>query len=1588
MAEADNSIREILIAKRENYKEFISCQPFYFNGTKGVVRLIRSFERTELVFSRSNCAEENKVAFATGTLTNDALSWWNTYAQPIGIEQANRITWTELKRLLMNKYYPQTKIKKIEDEFYNLCVKGNDLKTYVRRFQELAVLCPNMVPNIEKIMEVFIGGLPRSIKGNFTASKPQTLEEAINIAHRTLHNQVSSLQQGSSSDQELQKQRTNYWNERTYLLRDKNAHQDPNVVTDTTYNIEMVDGNLISTNTVIQGCTLTLLNQPFEIDLTSIKLDSFDVVIGMDWLSKYHAKIICDEKVVYIPIVVKTLIIQAPVARAPYRLAPLEMQELSNQFQELADQGFIRPNYDCEIRYHPGKANVVADALSRKRIIKSLRVKPLHARTSNGHDIIWVIIDRLTKSVHFIPTGETESMDTLTWLYIKEIISRHGVPISIISDHDSHFTSRFWQSLQKALDMLQACAIDFGKGWEKHLPLVEFSYNNSYHANIKAASFEALYGRKCRSSVCWVEVGDTQLTGPEIIHEITERSCKFDNTCKLREIDKEVTPTIGPVAYKLELPEELNNVHNTFHVSNLTKCLSDESLIILIKELKPDDKLKFVEEPVEIIDREIKQLRQSRIPIIKVRWNSKRGPEYTWEHEDEIHDGLCTMGSDRECATLPKSQVVEGVTTMIPITTVEEKDQRRLEVKARSILMMGILNEHQLKFNSIKDVLERLGEKLSQEDVNQKLLRSLSHEWNTHAVVWRNEADLDTISMDDLYNNLKVYEPEVKGISSSSLSLQNMAFVSSSNNNSSSTNGTVNTDYGVSTASTQVNAAFLTNIDNLNDMEEMDLRWKMAMLTMRAIRFLERTGKKFTVNSNETISFDKSNVECYNCHKRGHFTRECRALRNQDNKHKESSRRSVPVETTNFTALVSFNGLGRYDWSDQADEGPNYALMAFSSLNSDSKVSNDYTCSNSCLETIKLLKSQNEQLLKDLKKSEKFYASNTYLSFTGLDEFANKPVAKNTKSSKKETKAFRKNNDALIIKEWVLDDEEENVSQPKIEKKTARPNIVKKEFVKPRQQEKTARKTVKKVDHDRQNTYRPRGNQRNWNNIMSQKLESNFKMFNKACYGYGSFDHLQVDYYEKIDGGYVDFEGNLKGGKITGKYAIKNVTDDHSRFTWVFFLATKDETGGILKSFITRIENLVDHKVKVIRCDNGTEFKNREMNQFCEIKGKFDGKADEGLFVGYSLNSKAFRVFNSRTKIVKENLHIRFNENTPKVVGSILDWLFDIDELTRTMNYEPIVAATQSNSFTDPKSSHDDGSKPLSDDENKVDEDLRKEYECNDQEKEDNINSSNNVNVVGTNKDNELPFDPNLSDLEDVSIFNFLNDDDDDDGIVADMNNLDNTIQVSTILTTRIHKDHPLDQVIRDLHSATQTRRLTQNLEEHGFAIGTKWVFRNKKDKKGIVIRNKVRLVAQRHTQEEGIDYDKFFALVARIEAIRLFLAYALFKDFMAYQMDVKSNFLYGKIKEEVNVYEPSGFEDPYFPDRVYKIKKALYGLHQAPKAWYETLLTYLLDNEFQRGKIDKNLFIKRHKGDILLVQVYVDDIIFGSTKKELCNAF
>ncbi|GJX96994.1 putative reverse transcriptase domain-containing protein [Tanacetum coccineum] len=308
-------------------------------------------------------------------------------------------------------------------------------------------------------------------------------------------------------------------------------------------------------------------------------------------------------------------------------------------------------------------------------------------RISSGLDTIWVIVDRLTKSAYFLPMCEDYKMERLARLYLNEIVARHGVPISIILDRDSRFTSRFWQLMQEAIgthldmsmtyhpptdgqsehtiqnleDMLRACVLDFGGSWDVHLLLVEFSYNNSYHSSVRCAPFEALYGRKYRSLIMWAEIKDRLKAARNRQKSYADKRRKplkfsvgdyvllkvspwkgvvhFGKKGKLAPSFVglfEIIEKVGPVAYRLDFPEELNGVHDTFHVSNLKKCLADPTLKVPLDEIQVDAKLNFMEEPVEILEREFKKLKRSRIAIVKVRWNSKRGPEFTWEREDQI----------------------------------------------------------------------------------------------------------------------------------------------------------------------------------------------------------------------------------------------------------------------------------------------------------------------------------------------------------------------------------------------------------------------------------------------------------------------------------------------------------------------------------------------------------------------------------------------------------------------------------------------------------------------------------------------------------------------------------------------------------------------------------------------------------------------------------------------------------------------------------------------------------------------------------------------------------------------------------------
>ncbi|GJU26079.1 putative ribonuclease H-like domain-containing protein [Tanacetum coccineum] len=524
-----------------------------------------------------------------------------------------------------------------------------------------------------------------------------------------------------------------------------------------------------------------------------------------------------------------------------------------------------------------------------------------------------------------------------------------------------------------------------------------------------------------------------------------------------------------------------------------------------------------------------------------------------------------------------------------------------------------------------------------------------------------------------------------------------------------------------------------------------------------------------------------------------------------------------------------------------------------------------------------------------------------------------------------------------------------------------------------------------------------------------------------------------------------------------GKQHKASLTIDFSRFSWVFFLPSKDETSGILKRFITEIENQLNHKVKVIRSDNGTEFKNMEMNEFCGLKGikREFSVARTPQQNGVAERKNKTLIEAAKTMIADSLLPTvlwakavntawnQTNKNAgPQEANGNTGLKQSVDagqsEEKNVSNQQYIVFPLWSSISLSYKSS-DEKYKNDTDDDAASETPVQKPASENDQDLKNVLNKMmdqekeaieqsdairkafgaytpvNAASAPRTFNDagpsivplggsfpldvNDLPDDslmPNLEDTAEVQhtgIFGSAYDDDDLDtcnppyadqvvGAEADFNNMEPSMVVSSIPITRVHFIHPKDQIIRDPRSAVQIKGMTKKSSGEHAMISYEPI------KIAQSFDDESWLVAQGYKQEKGIDYNEIFAHVAKIKAIRLFLAYASFMNFLMYQMDVKSAFLYGTIKEEVYVSQPSGFVDLEFPKNVYKVEKALYGLHQAPKAWYETLSTYLLDNGFYRGQINKTLFIKRVKGDILLVQVYVDDIISGSTKKSLCIDF
>ena len=526
---------------------------------------------------------------------------------------------------------------------------------------------------------------------------------------------------------------------------------------------------------------------------------------------------------------------------------------------------------------------------------------------------------------------------------------------------------------------------------------------------------------------------------------------------------------------------------------------------------------------------------------------------------------------------------------------------------------------------------------------------------------------------------------------------------------------------------------------------------------------------------------------------------------------------------------------------------------------------------------------------------------------------------------------------------------------------------------------------------------------------------------------------------------HMDLFGPSRTMSFGGNYYALVIVDDFSRYTWTLFITHKSDSFHAFRKLAKVIQNKKNLKIASIRSDHGGEFENKDFELFCDEHGiehnfsaprtpqqngvverknrsleeiartllndtslpkyfwaeavntacyimnralirpilkktpyelfngrkpnishlhvfgckcfvlnngkdnlgKFDAKSDEGIFLGYSLQSKAYRIYNKRTMNIEESIHVTFDESN--AILSRKNMLDDIADSLEHMNIH------EQDSKGNDKGNNEDPPE-----EGKSNDALPREWKTSRDHPLDNIigDISKGVTTRHSLKDlcNNMAF---VSMIEPKNIKEAIID---DNWIIA--------------------MQEELNQFERN-----NVWKLVEKPENYPI-IGTKWVFRNKLDEHGIIIRNKARLVAKGYNQEEGIDYEETYAPVARLEAIRMLLAYASIMNFKLYQMDVKSAFLNGLIQEEVYVEQPPGFEIPDKPNHVYKLQKALYGLKQAPRAWYERLSNFLLEKDFSRGKVDTTLFIKRKHNDILLVQIYVDDIIFGSTNDSLCKEF
>ncbi|GJS58420.1 ribonuclease H-like domain-containing protein [Tanacetum coccineum] len=1856
------------VARECTYQDFIKCQPLNFKGTEAVFRLTRWFEKMEIVFHISNCPEKYQVKYATCTLLNSALSWWNSHTRTIGTKAAFAMSWRELMKLMTKVYCPRNKIQKMETEPWNLTVKNNDMTTYTQRFQKLTMLYTKMVPEEEDQVERYIGGLPDNIQGNVIATEPARLQDAVRIANNLMDQKLKGYAvKNAENKRRLEvNQRDNHGQQPPFKRPNVggqnveracmagNNERKPYNGPLPFYNKSTTEAAPVSGQPSVPKTSIVANAKRNNEKALNILLSSIPDRHLLSFHDAQDAKTLWDA--------IKARFRELYGAKVSNEGANLKfLRSLPSEWHVVTTMTRGQPGLDAldfddlynNLKVYEHELKGASSSSSQNIAFMSTEIKGSTSKQSTTDDIPEIITKGYAQASSS-KLHETLNSDEIICSFFAQQASMpetHDDEDLLQIDDDAMeeidircqvamITARIRKFMRKTgrpIELKPKNGITFDKSkiecfncqklghFARECKFAKYQANKAVGSKekkivpIEDSNSKALIAQDSQGEIDWTKEFDAEpvtfamvalngLGKDDWSMELDAEHVDF-GLDGLGDFDWSEEADNAPVAFALMATSSTDSSNS--EVPYCSNCSKSYKKLLEDYQTERDN---YQKARLEI---QGYQLSLESLEVI-IRTHEKN--EYAWGDKYEQMDYDLKM---RDWKLGEKQKELDKV--------IKERDELKEKLEKWSnatLLQTEILNSQKVlsdktcigfgvEYSSSEDSDNSSGD----ENLTGPLYKNFKREKAYKAVppptgtIMPPRVDVSFTGIDELAIRNKVInkqKSESSGSDNEACGSQKKTVLESENSEKSSENRSPRTQDSFDQRSRRRGLGYREqklcyvcySPDHLikdYDLHERNLRENLKPRPMGTNG--PRVTRQVWNNTSRVNHINFSSDYKYPHQRRSFIPSTVLTKEGLKSTAQPKMPQAVPSQSTagvfyqstvrpKFSRPVINTYTGRPYYPRMDNVRPRASSFSPSKGSYNTRTVHRLNNPKPIVKS-KWVKKESiagtqegnpEEELKDHaiidsgcsrsmtgykdKLSDFKEYKGGYVAFgndpkggritgkgtikTSCIDFENVSYVKELKFNLLSVSHIcdKKHNVLLTDTEClILSPEFKIIDENLVILRAPRKNDV--YSLNPNSIIPSGGVTclVAKATEDEAILWHRRLGHVNFKNInklvkgnLVRGLPSKTFKHDHSCLACrkgkqhkASCKKLEEKTVrEPLELLYMDLFGPVFVESLNMKKYCLVVTDDCSRFSWVFFLAYKDETYDILHDLIVGLENKLRHKVKIIRCDHGTEFKNKLMNEFYAKKGikreysiartpqqngvaerknrtlieaartmladsllpiqfwveavntacyvlnrvlvtkpqmktpyellmgkppnisfmkpfgcpltilntidhlgKFDGKSKEDYLLGYSTNSKGFRVYNKVTRKVQDCLHVDFFEDQVNQKGKGPDWLFDLDILTPSLNYIPVRKENQVD--TEIKGLNSDAIEDIDDQQFIV------HGTCTVANKailEDVSNDVQNKDPVESASDKEVPLTAEEQALQaelvnmmfQVSIAKTQVDDqrktfevekkrsvsekrkeiakDTEEEADPDINNMDNTIDVSSTSTLRINKNHPQSQIIGPTASGVKTRKQLQDeswveaiqeellqfklqnvwvlcdLPDGKRVIGTKWAIRNKRDERGTVIKNKARLVAQGYIQEEGVDYDEVFAPVARIEATRLFLAFASFMGFPVYQMDVKSAFLYGNITEEVYVKQPPGFVDPAHPNKVYKVIKALYGLHQAPRAWYERLSMFLLQHGYRRGAIDKTLFIKKDKKDIMLVQVYVDDIIFGSTKPSMVKDF